>query len=1003
MLAWQDGGAKAAPSHHKISFSVLDILDPQKFTRAALPAVRPAPREAKKSLAETEARKDASRDPVPQREAPDAEGRGAGLASPLEGSEAEEAEEEDEDVEDAGRRRGERAVHLRAGLTLSPEARAAASAAGESGAGGLAGSPGSPRPRRRRAEPSSSKPRRARTAFTYEQLVALENKFRATRYLSVCERLNLALSLSLTETQVKIWFQNRRTKWKKQNPGAEAFVQESLDLLKTSLDLGLKILVVISAVGGQASWSVIFPLEDIMLSKLARLQTVAGLGRGVHSSVASATSVATKKTVQGPPSSDYIFERESKYGAHNYHPLPVALERGKGIYVWDVEGRKYFDFLSAYSAVNQGHCHPKIVDALKSQVDKLTLTSRAFYNNVLGEYEEYVTKLFNYHKVLPMNTGVEAGETACKLARKWGYTVKGIPKYKAKIVFAAGNFWGRTLSAISSSTDPTSYDGFGPFMPGFEIIPYNDLPALERALQDPNVAAFMVEPIQGEAGVVVPDPGYLVGVRELCTQHQVLFIADEIQTGLARTGRWLAIDHENVRPDIVLLGKALSGGLYPVSAVLCDDEIMLTIKPGEHGSTYGGNPLGCRVAIAALEVLEEENLAENAEKMGIILRNELMKLPSDVVTTVRGKGLLNAIVIRETKERIWVITPPTSSQSRARLRRQTLPVASHFSRGKHGPTGGPTRPVTALKESLVSAGKKQERKRTWHLMDTDRVGSAVWGSGSVLSQAVRLGPGHPTLQCSLLELFQPKSQAETVPCPLVHDRQRSSQDALGSWMQFCVNADLALSLINAGKWPSNLRLAFPLVGLCKPGRHLRPTASTTGGQSSSYGTFGPWDLEHGLRGLGSPSHKNSESGGVLSGLDGNLFAEEAASLVQMDLKSPEILDVIPGPKVRDPHYVSKAKRNCFPEVFWSSEVQTPKGPSKSEGTGWRVLTGALCSGCHHEHPNIEERVKKGKKEGLRGPSLSPGPSYKAAQPNSRRADDIAYWLPALSRLWNHPN
>ncbi|XP_066880506.1 ornithine aminotransferase, mitochondrial isoform X2 [Kogia breviceps] len=348
-----------------------------------------------------------------------------------------------------------------------------------------------------------------------------------------------------------------------------------------------------------------------MFSKLARLQTVAVL-RGVHSSVASATSVATKKTVQGPPSSDYIFERESKYGAHNYHPLPVALERGKGIYVWDLEGRKYFDFLSAYSAVNQGHCHPKIVNALKSQADKLTLTSRAFYNNVLGEYEEYVTKLFNYHKVLPMNTGVEAGETACKLARRWGYIVKGIPKYRAKIVFAAGNFWGRTLSAISSSTDPTSYDGFGPFMPGFEIIPYNDLPALERALQDPNVAAFMVEPIQGEAGVVVPDPGYLVGVRDLCTQHQVLFIADEIQTGLARTGRWLAVDHENVRPDMVLLGKALSGGLYPV--------------------------------------LEEEKLAENAEKMGIILRNELMKLPSDIVKAVRGKGLLNAIVIRETKD-----------------------------------------------------------------------------------------------------------------------------------------------------------------------------------------------------------------------------------------------------------------------------------------------------------------------------------------------------------------
>lgn len=355
-----------------------------------------------------------------------------------------------------------------------------------------------------------------------------------------------------------------------------------------------------------------------MLSKLASLQTVAALRRGLHTSVASATSVATKKTEQGPPSSEYIFERESKYGAHNYHPLPVALERGKGIYMWDVEGRQYFDFLSAYGAVSQGHCHPKIIEAMKSQVDKLTLTSRAFYNNVLGEYEEYITKLFNYNKVLPMNT--------------------------------VGNFWGRTLSAVSSSTDPTSYDGFGPFMPGFETIPYNDLPALERALQDPNVAAFMVEPIQGEAGVIVPDPGYLTGVRELCTRHQVLFIADEIQTGLARTGRWLAVDHENVRPDIVLLGKALSGGLYPVSAVLCDDDIMLTIKPGEHGSTYGGNPLGCRIAIAALEVLEEEHLAENADKMGAILRKELMKLPSDVVTAVRGKGLLNAIVIRETKD-----------------------------------------------------------------------------------------------------------------------------------------------------------------------------------------------------------------------------------------------------------------------------------------------------------------------------------------------------------------
>ncbi|NXN38437.1 OAT protein, partial [Rhinoptilus africanus] len=387
-----------------------------------------------------------------------------------------------------------------------------------------------------------------------------------------------------------------------------------------------------------------------MFSKLTHSRNIAVLCRGVHASLSSATSVATKKTIQGPPSSDFIFEREAKYGAHNYHPLPVALERGKGVYVWDVEGRKYFDFLSAYSAVNQGHCHPKIVNALKAQSEKLTLTSRAFYNDVLGEYEELVTKMFNYNKVLPMNTGVEAGETACKLARKWAYVVKGIPKYKAKIIFAAGNFWGRTMSAISSSTDPSSYDGFGPFMPGFELIPYNDLPALERALQDPNVAAFMVEPIQGEAGVVVPDQGYLTGVRDLCTKHNVLFIADEIQTGLARTGKMLAVDHENVRPDIILLGKALSGGLYPVSAVLCDDEVMLTIKPGEHGSTYGGNPLACRVAMAALEVIEEEDLAKNAEIMGNILRNELMKTPSDIVTSVRGKGLLNAIVIRETKD-----------------------------------------------------------------------------------------------------------------------------------------------------------------------------------------------------------------------------------------------------------------------------------------------------------------------------------------------------------------
>ncbi|XP_061089175.1 ornithine aminotransferase, mitochondrial-like [Conger conger] len=375
------------------------------------------------------------------------------------------------------------------------------------------------------------------------------------------------------------------------------------------------------------------------------------LTRNVHSGVRQASTATSKlRKVQRPLSSEEVFAREEKYGAHNYHPLPVALERAEGLHVWDVEGNRYYDFLSAYSAVNQGHCHPKIIAALKEQASKLTLTSRAFYNDVLGEYEELITKLFGYQKVLPMNTGVEAGETACKLARRWAYDVKGIPKNKAKIIFADGNFWGRTMAAISSSTDPSSYEGFGPFMPGFELVPYNDLPALEWALQDPNVAAFMVEPIQGEAGVVVPDPGYLTKVRELCTQHNVLFIADEVQTGLARTGRRLAVDHEAVRPDLVLLGKALSGGVYPVSAVLCDDEVMLTIKPGEHGSTYGGNPLGCRVAIAALEVLEEENLAENADKMGQLLRSELMKLPSDVVTTVRGKGLLNAIIIKETKE-----------------------------------------------------------------------------------------------------------------------------------------------------------------------------------------------------------------------------------------------------------------------------------------------------------------------------------------------------------------
>ncbi|KAM9425978.1 ornithine aminotransferase, mitochondrial isoform 1-T2 [Pholidichthys leucotaenia] len=374
------------------------------------------------------------------------------------------------------------------------------------------------------------------------------------------------------------------------------------------------------------------------------------LRRSIHSSLCLVSTATSRKRVDGPPSSEEIYAREAKYGAHNYHPLPVALERGQGIYVWDVEGNRYYDFLSAYSAVNQGHCHPKIIAALNTQVSKLTLTSRAFFNDVLGEYEELITKMFSYDKVLPMNTGVEAGETALKLARKWAYTVKGVPKNKAKIIFANGNFWGRTLAAISSSTDPSSYEGFGPYMIGFELIPYNDIPALEKALQDQNVAAFMVEPIQGEAGVVVPDQGYLTKVRELCTKYNVLWIADEVQTGLARTGRRLAVDHEEVRPDIVMLGKALSGGVYPVSAVLCDNEIMLTIKPGEHGSTYGGNPVACRVAIAALQVLEEEKLAENAQRMGKQLRAELNKLPKDIVTTVRGKGLLNAVVIKETKD-----------------------------------------------------------------------------------------------------------------------------------------------------------------------------------------------------------------------------------------------------------------------------------------------------------------------------------------------------------------
>ncbi|MFZ9303458.1 MAG: ornithine--oxo-acid transaminase [Sediminibacterium sp.] len=336
---------------------------------------------------------------------------------------------------------------------------------------------------------------------------------------------------------------------------------------------------------------------------------------------------------------------ENTYGAHNYHPIPVVLDRGEGVYLYDVDGKRYFDFLSGYSAVNQGHCHPAIIKTLQEQASKLTLTSRAFHNNLLGEYEKYITHYFGYDKVLPMNTGVEGGETAIKLARRWGYAVKGIPENQAKILFAEGNFWGRTLAAISSSTDPSSYKGFGPYMPGFGIVPYNDLQALETALADSNVAAFMVEPIQGEAGVVIPNEGYLKGVRDLCTKYNVLFIADEIQTGLARTGKMLACDHENVRPDILILGKALSGGTLPISAILADDIVMLQIKPGEHGSTYGGNPLACAVAMKALEVLKSEKMAENAEAMGALLRSELEKLHSPLIKLVRGKGLLNAIVI----------------------------------------------------------------------------------------------------------------------------------------------------------------------------------------------------------------------------------------------------------------------------------------------------------------------------------------------------------------------
>ena len=347
-----------------------------------------------------------------------------------------------------------------------------------------------------------------------------------------------------------------------------------------------------------------------------------------------------------------LMQLENDFGAHNYHPLPVVLERGEGVFVWDCEGKKYFDFLSAYSAVNQGHCHPKIINALINQSKKLTLTSRAFYNSALGPYEKFICELFDYDKVLPMNTGVEGGETANKLARKWGYLKKGIPENKARIIFAKGNFWGRTLAAISSSDDPLSFKDFGPYMPGYDLIPYNNLEALEKELKDFNVAAFMVEPIQGEAGVVVPDEGYLEGVRRLCDKYNVLFIADEVQTGIGRTGKLLASDYENAKPDILILGKALSGGVFPVSAVLANNEVMMCIKPGEHGSTFGGNPLACAVAKAALEVIIEEDLAENAYNLGEYFREELNKFIKDssIVKLVRGKGLLNAIVINDTEE-----------------------------------------------------------------------------------------------------------------------------------------------------------------------------------------------------------------------------------------------------------------------------------------------------------------------------------------------------------------
>jgi ornithine--oxo-acid transaminase len=355
--------------------------------------------------------------------------------------------------------------------------------------------------------------------------------------------------------------------------------------------------------------------------------------------------------IESIKSSQEAIELENQYGAHNYKPIPVVLSKGKGVHVWDIEGKQYYDFLAAYSAVNQGHCHPKIISTLVEQAQKLTLTSRAFYNDALGRFAKYITQYFGYDRVLPMNTGVEACETAVKLCRKWAYTVKGVQENQARIIFAKGNFWGRSLAAISTSTDPASFKDYGPYMPGFEVIPYNDQEQLEKIVSEHNVAGLMLEPIQGEAGVVVPDEGYIKKAAEICRANNVLFIADEVQTGLGRTGKMLACDHEGVKPDILILGKALSGGTLPVSAVLSSDEIMLTIKPGQHGSTFGGNPLACEVAMVALEVLKEEKLPENAEKMGNMFRERMNQTSSktDLVVQVRGKGLLNAVEVYDQK------------------------------------------------------------------------------------------------------------------------------------------------------------------------------------------------------------------------------------------------------------------------------------------------------------------------------------------------------------------